>query len=94
MGFDFSERICWQLYSYLYSYYNPLAELTKCILNSAYGLTIEKIHILQNVQRTYLADDSGKQTIFFLWLCDNFGDQKQMESIRKEVMREQGQRSL
>ena len=52
----------------------PLAELTKCILNSADGLTIDKIHILQNSQRTYLADDSSKQTICNLRIIPN--DQK------------------
>lgn len=41
---------------------NPLAELGKCVFNSADRLVIDKIDILQKGQRTNFANNSGEQT--------------------------------
>ena len=40
-----------------------MAELILCILNSANGLVVNEVYILQNGKCTNFANDSGKQTI-------------------------------
>ena len=40
-----------------------LAELIQCILNSANGLVVNEVYVLQNGKCTNFANDSGKQTI-------------------------------
>ena len=53
-------------------YTNPLAELIKCILNSANGPVVNEVYILQNGECTNFANDFGKQTIrYFLIISDD-----------------------
>ena len=43
--------------------YNLLAELIKCVLNSANGRVVNEVYVLQNGKCTNFANDPGKQTI-------------------------------
>ncbi len=50
----------------------PLAELIYCILNSANGLVVNEVYVLQDGDRTNFANDSGKQTIrYFRIISDD-----------------------
>ena len=44
---------------------NLLAKLIQCILNSANGLVVNEVYVLQNGKCTNFANDSGKQTICY-----------------------------
>ena len=51
-----------------------LAELIKCILNSAHWLVDNEVYVLQNGKCTNFANDSGKQNIRYFLVVPEFLD--------------------